>query len=283
METMIQWLITVERFAAEVYAEAAEVMPEQDELASLLRELAEDELWHFHLMNSAMNLLPTLPVNGDGIAIDDTTRRTVETPLLDLKKGLSAKTMSRDLIHKCIITAEYSEWNRIFVYVMQSLASVSREFERVASVIQRHEHRIESYFRSHDDAAPYVHVFDHLEPVWSSRLLIVDDYPPIVTLLGNLFRNEFTIDTAANGAEALALATSRYYDVIISDMDMPVMNGLALYKELSRVDEAIREQMILFTGDHECEEYFIRQGIHYLLKPSTIHDIQKRVRALSRR
>ena len=60
------------------------------------------------------------------------------------------------------------------------------------------------------------------------KILIADDYPDAAALLGNLFRLEFNceIAVALNGADALQAALKRRPDVLLLDIDMPVMTGI---------------------------------------------------------
>lgn len=77
--------------------------------------------------------------------------------------------------------------------------------------------------------------------------LLVDDEPNILSALRRLLRaNGYQVQTAAGGADALALLEQSPVDLIISDMRMPEMNGAEfLHRSRSLVPEAVR---ILLTG-----------------------------------
>lgn len=65
-----------------------------------------------------------------------------------------------------------------------------------------------------------------------AHLLIVDDDPVVQRSLIRAL-HEHTCATASNGMEALALLASSVFDLIITDVDMPVMNGIDFYRKAS--------------------------------------------------
>jgi two-component system alkaline phosphatase synthesis response regulator PhoP len=61
------------------------------------------------------------------------------------------------------------------------------------------------------------------------RILVVDDEPDLSRLLAfNLARAGFTVDTAARGGEALEKAVSFHPDLILLDLMLPELDGLAI-------------------------------------------------------
>ncbi|MDD1685815.1 PAS domain S-box protein [Methanoregula sp.] len=80
------------------------------------------------------------------------------------------------------------------------------------------------------------------------RILYVDDEPALLEV-GKLFleqRGKFTVDTITSAQGALTLLDTTSYDAIISDYQMPGMDGLALLKEVRSSGNKI--PFILFTG-----------------------------------
>jgi len=69
------------------------------------------------------------------------------------------------------------------------------------------------------------------------RALAVDDSATMRNLVKIALEAEgFTVDTAENGREALELTKRNSYDVIISDVNMPVMDGLQFLREFRSRD-----------------------------------------------
>jgi DNA-binding NtrC family response regulator len=68
------------------------------------------------------------------------------------------------------------------------------------------------------------------------RFLLVDDDPLMLRSMGRLLRKahpDWEISTAESGEEALLELSSQSYDVLVTDMQMPNMDGLALLAQVS--------------------------------------------------
>ncbi|SDL62920.1 Signal transduction histidine kinase [Catalinimonas alkaloidigena] len=79
-------------------------------------------------------------------------------------------------------------------------------------------------------------------------MLVVDDNQDILTYVHSLFKGEFRVITAENGKEALEKATHHIPDLIISDMMMPEMDGIALSKALKENMATSHIPIILLTA-----------------------------------
>jgi len=123
------------------------------------------------------------------------------------------------------------------------------------------------------------------------RILYVDDEEINLEILQLTFMNELEVVTASSGMEGLKiLETNPDIQVIISDLKMPVMNGLDFIKEIKKTN---REKVcMLLTGFMESNimlEGFNKELIfRYLTKPwrkeelmDTINDAIKRCTDLS--
>ena len=79
------------------------------------------------------------------------------------------------------------------------------------------------------------------------RVLVVDDDAMLREMLDTMLSgNGYAVETAANGREALAKAEAGLFDNIISDIDMPEMDGLALLQNLQ--DKEIRANVIMLSA-----------------------------------
>ena len=86
-----------------------------------------------------------------------------------------------------------------------------------------------------------------------------------------------------NGAQALEQIRTDCPDVIISDIKMPVMDGLQLAKTLREKYPAVRMILLSSFGDFEYAQQAIRYGVSdYILKPITMEKIGKIEQALLR-
>ena len=115
-------------------------------------------------------------------------------------------------------------------------------------------------------------------------ILIVDDEPSIVEQLSQILaRRVETLYTAGNGAEALACYRSCPLDLIISDIDMPVMGGIELLKSVREQDS--RLPFILSTGLKSLDVLIqaIEYGISsFLPKPLQKKDLIARIEEVAR-
>lgn len=116
------------------------------------------------------------------------------------------------------------------------------------------------------------------------KLLIVDDEDRIRRLLRMyLEREEYAIDEADNGSDALELALENNYDVILLDLMMPGMDGIEMCQELRKEKET---PVIMLTA--KGEESNRVQGFEvgaddYIVKPFSPREVVLRVKALLRR
>ncbi len=80
-----------------------------------------------------------------------------------------------------------------------------------------------------------------------AKLLLVDDDPILLTLLAKLLRHRgHTVSEAVSGEECLARATAEKFDLIMTDVMMPDMDGYQLTQQL-RAHPAARDTAILIV------------------------------------
>ncbi len=101
------------------------------------------------------------------------------------------------------------------------------------------------------------------------KILIVDDEEGMRKLLGRvLAKNGYESVTAANGNEALRLIESEQFDLVITDIKMPGMDGLQLLQELKEFDPALPIIVITAYGTVESAVQALRAGAYdYITKP----------------
>jgi CheY-like chemotaxis protein len=83
------------------------------------------------------------------------------------------------------------------------------------------------------------------------RILIVDDNDDSLDVLEVLLYNEYEIQTAHNGFEALKETERLIPDLIITDIMMPVMDGIRLFNELRKREPTRMVPIIAFTSFSE--------------------------------
>ena len=101
------------------------------------------------------------------------------------------------------------------------------------------------------------------------RILYVEDDAQTLTNTLSILKNFFiNIDTATNGKEGLKLCNTYYYDIILTDLDMPEIDGL---KMIEYIRQTNKESKIIIFSSYSEKEYFL-ESIHlgidgYILKP----------------
>ncbi|KMY44135.1 transcriptional regulator [Bacillus sp. FJAT-27916] len=116
------------------------------------------------------------------------------------------------------------------------------------------------------------------------RLLVVDDEDRIRRLLKMyLEREDYVIDEAANGDDAIELALSNDYDAILLDLMMPGKDGIEVCKEL-REKKATPVIMLTAKGEEVNRVQGFEAGTDdYIVKPFSPREVVLRVKALLRR
>lgn len=117
------------------------------------------------------------------------------------------------------------------------------------------------------------------------KLLIAEDEPDLAEALQIFFeKNQFTVDTVFNGADAYAYAQSGGYDALVLDVMMPKLNGLAVVRQLRAQGFAGPIMPLTARGEKDDRvEGFDAGADDYLPKPFAPDELLSRVRALLRR
>ena len=93
------------------------------------------------------------------------------------------------------------------------------------------------------------------------RILVVDDEEQIRSMLTQMLEHEgFIVDSAENGEEGMDLITKHTYDLVITDMIMPVKDGLKLIMELTNDYPDQRIVAISGGGAIKAERYLTMAG-----------------------
>ncbi|MDU6388783.1 MULTISPECIES: two-component system response regulator GlrR [unclassified Pantoea] len=103
----------------------------------------------------------------------------------------------------------------------------------------------------------------------SARLLLVDDDPSLLKLLGMRLSSEgYQVTTAASGPEALRLLQKEQIDLVISDLRMDEMDGLALFGEIQKRNPSLAVIILTAHGSIPDAVSATQQGVFsFLTKP----------------
>src|SRR5690242_5504450 len=103
----------------------------------------------------------------------------------------------------------------------------------------------------------------------SARVLVVDDEQSARSGLEKLLRMEgYAVDTAVDGLNALAIAAEHPPDVVVTDLNMPQMDGAALLTKLRAQDPDLPVILVTASTDVTAAVSAMRAGADdYLTKP----------------
>lgn len=114
------------------------------------------------------------------------------------------------------------------------------------------------------------------------RLLIVEDSPDMRSYLGDVLSDEYEIETATDGDEALAVARRQRPHVILSDVMMPGLDGLGFVRRL-RADPDLHLTPVLLlsarAGEQAVAEGMDRGADDYIEKPFSLAELRSRLAA----
>jgi signal transduction histidine kinase len=135
-------------------------------------------------------------------------------------------------------------------------------------------------------AVPEARTAEGLPPLRDKAILVVDDEPEIAEVLADLLSLDgHQVETAGSGAIALDKLRERAYDVILSDIRMPGLDGPGLYRELARNHAGLVRRFIFITGDilsPETREFLEQNGTPSLSKPFVSDDVRRIVQQVLR-
>ena len=116
------------------------------------------------------------------------------------------------------------------------------------------------------------------------RLLVVDDEQDMVELIKQKFRkkikdNEYEFDFSFNGVEALEkLKKERDYDIVMTDINMPEMDGLTLLSQIDQLNLDVKSIIISAYGDMDNIRKAMNFGaFDFITKPVDFNDLESTI------
>ncbi len=115
------------------------------------------------------------------------------------------------------------------------------------------------------------------------RVLVVDDDEPFRRWLSKYLLSEGVfVQLATNGKEALKHIEESDFDIVLSDIKMPEMDGYELGKWLQENKPEYLERFVLITGmiEKDVEDFCVRNDCKYMTKPVEREDILEMIHAV---
>ena len=120
----------------------------------------------------------------------------------------------------------------------------------------------------------------------AARILVVDDEPSISFMIRQIFRKElkagtYVLSFAANGVEALAALDAEPFDIVLSDINMPEMDGLELLEQIYARHPRVRTVMVSAYSDMPRVRHAMNYGaFDFITKPLEAEDLRNTVAKL---
>src|SRR5437773_1797715 len=122
--------------------------------------------------------------------------------------------------------------------------------------------------RQPDDTDPRVNTFE------LKAILLVDDDKQLASALQWILADEnFLVDVAFDGEEAMLKVKAHEYDAVICDLKMPKLRGDEFYLKAKKLRPSLTDRFIFITGfaaDPHIALFFNKHDVKYLVKPFAI-------------
>ena len=101
------------------------------------------------------------------------------------------------------------------------------------------------------------------------RILIVEDHTPTRMAMSRLIRQAGAeVTTARDGEEGLGYLLTQRFDVMLTDLRMPKMDGFELLEKCNHLPESHRPgRVIAISGEYEAGALHAQQSVEFLAKP----------------
>jgi DNA-binding response OmpR family regulator len=123
-----------------------------------------------------------------------------------------------------------------------------------------------------------------VNPLALKAVLVVDDDEQLASALQWILADEnYLVDVAFDGEEALLKVKVHEYDVVICDVMMPRMRGDEFYVQAKKLRSHLEHRFIFITGfgaDKEIREFLDARRLMHLIKPFPIQQLIAKVKEL---
>ncbi len=130
--------------------------------------------------------------------------------------------------------------------------------------------------------APHARLDGPIEAVAGASILIVEDEAKLASAVVEALRDAgYIVDYAPDGEEALNKVGAQSFDLVICDLKMPRMDGMAFYRMLSAAAPGLAKRVIFVTGDvvgTDAEKFLEESGCRWLAKPFRLRDLLRAVK-----
>ncbi len=286
MLKLVSWLIEVEEAASHVYLKAAEIFSKDADYSKFLLHLSRDETGHLNAMRRVEDYLKDVDDYPAIITLDEESKWDIEAPFIEFRTKLDSGKITKEELMNFVVILEYSELNQLLTYTLNAIKALSGGVIDIAIDIDEHKKLIEDFINTRPELSEFADRVKGLPKTSEGRkkILIVDDADNNLELLKDIFSRKFSVDTAHDGEDALHKVGSAHYSAIITDVEMPKMDGIAFYKKAIEIIPGLSERIVFYTGEVSKDRltFFHQHRLKYLIKPAPISKIRAVVSKITR-
>lgn len=124
-----------------------------------------------------------------------------------------------------------------------------------------------------------------MEKTGRKAILVIDDEPSIALLLSELLEGKYDVVSLSNGQEALEAVAAKDFDLIISDIKMPGIDGMEFFKWIEENKPVYKDKIVFTTGvvfDLKVQTFLEETKKPFLTKPFKIAQLMETVEAALR-
>jgi two-component system chemotaxis response regulator CheY len=112
-----------------------------------------------------------------------------------------------------------------------------------------------------------------------ARILAVDDSPSMRQMVSIALTGAgYEVEQACDGVEALAIAQKSRFDLVITDVNMPNMDGITLVRKIRETDKNLPLMMVTTEAEKSRVLEAIKAGVNnYVVKPFTAETLSEKI------
>jgi len=269
LEQFIDEAIQLELNAAEVYYIFAAAIPED---ANFWATLAWEEKNHASVLKTGKEILIPMDKFPPEI-LPNVIQTIVDTNLWlnSLKEKFAENKPDRETAFATAIKIESSAGEQHFQRVMEnpSDSTIVKILQELCEDDLNHLSRVREYMKAGGEQ-------EKVSDDEKKKILVVINENSVAKLLRTILETEGQIDITGNGREGLQKVKEQDYGLIVSAIEMPIVDGIEFFCQAKEVVPDLNKKFLFFTGAPSSEQtkFFQDENVRYLTKPSTIDEIR---------
>ena len=231
MKEIINWLIEIESSAADLYAEVADAFRDDEDFSRFLALMSAEEREHANLLQQSRAAVPDKDLKSACFYFDDHFRKKVEAPFVRARSLLANDELTKSIMVDILAEAEFSEWNEVFLYTLDTLKVVDEDVQKAVADIDQHRKHVQEFILSLPGGDSLIQRARRLSRTGGKRVLIVEDNHAVARMLEALAGEDVEVIIAHDGLEGIVQIREGHFDLIVANIEMPEMNGIEMFKQ----------------------------------------------------